>query len=56
MTVLAVLGGVAVAGIAAAALWDHKQHRHGSRTDVSRRDIELREGQRWPSLPEDDHQ
>jgi hypothetical protein len=56
MVVLAVIGGIVIATIAAAAAWDQRERRRGARTDVSRSDIEVREGERWPSWPEDDRQ
>jgi hypothetical protein len=55
MVVLAVLGGVVIVGIVSAAVWDRKQRRRGAGTEISRSDIEIREGQRWPMWP-DDHE
>jgi len=55
MVVLAVIGGVAVLAIVSAAAWDRRQQRRGAGTEISRRDIEIREGQRWPTWP-DDHE
>jgi hypothetical protein len=52
MVVLVVIG-VVVAGIAAAAGWDRRQRRRGAGTEISRRDIEIREGERRPMWPED---
>ena len=46
MIVVAVLGGAAVVAVAAAAWYDHRARRHGSRVGVSRTDVEVREG--WP--------
>jgi hypothetical protein len=54
MIFLAVVGGIVVAVLAAAALYDHRARRHGWRVGVSTRDVEEREGSAWPSWPLDD--
>jgi hypothetical protein len=53
MVVLAVIGCVVFASIVGAAMWDRRQGRRGAWTEISRRDIEIREGQRYPMWPED---
>jgi len=45
---------VVIGGIAAAACYDHRAYRRGSRVGVSRTDIEKREASPWPSWISDD--
>lgn len=45
MTWLIVVGGVIVACVGLAAMYDHRQRRRGARTDVSRYGLERREAQ-----------
>ena len=54
MIAMAVLGGIAVVAIAAAAFYDRREQRRGWRTGVSRTDIERREARAWPSWVDDD--
>jgi hypothetical protein len=44
MIVLAVIGGIFVVGLAAAALYDRRARRRGLRAGVSTRDVEIRQG------------
>jgi hypothetical protein len=53
MIAIAVLGGAAVVAVAAAAWYDHRARRRGSRVGVSRTDIEEREGSVGASRLED---
>jgi len=53
MTAMAVIGGIAIVAVAAAALYDRRAQRRGARTGVSRTDIERREGWARPSSLDD---
>jgi hypothetical protein len=54
MIAMVVIGGIAAAAVAAAACYDHRAYRRGSRVGVSRTDIEKRETSPWPSWISDD--
>jgi hypothetical protein len=49
MVAMVVIGSIAAAAVAAAACYDHRAYRRGSRVGASRTDIEKREASPWPS-------
>ena len=55
MIAMAVLGGIAVVAVAAAASHDRRAQRRGSRVGVLGTDIEKREASAWPSWISDDN-
>lgn len=54
MIAMAVLGGIAVVAVAAAASYDRRAQRRGSRVGVPGTDSEKREASAWPSWISDD--